>query len=263
MNSINVEELKEIQLAMMDDIHQFCKDNCITYYLAFGTLLGAIRHKGYIPWDDDIDIMMLRPDYERFIEMYNQKQSPYRIVCHENTEDYDLPFGKVHDSRTVMNETLYKDNDNYGVYIDVFPLDASVNRPYQYAANYIRRIINLKKASFGTGRGLIKDILIALAQFCLLPFSVNMLLRSGDRICKMNSIHDTDKLAVIVCLDMARSNYRKSDFECVEKCTFEGREYNIPCGYDAILKAYYCDYMQLPPEEKRVSTHKFVAYWKD
>ena len=118
---INVEELKHIQLDMLSDIAEFCEQNNIKYFLAYGTLIGAIRHKGYIPWDDDIDICMPRPDYDKFLSLYNKKDSAYKAVAFELDENYKLPFAKVNDTRTVMWETMY-DQDVFGVYIDVFPL---------------------------------------------------------------------------------------------------------------------------------------------
>ena len=80
---INVEELKHIQLDMLSDIAEFCEQNHIKYFLAYGTLIGAIRHKGYIPWDDDIDICMPRPDYDKFLRLYNKKNSAYKAVAFE------------------------------------------------------------------------------------------------------------------------------------------------------------------------------------
>ena len=80
MKIIPIEEVKKIQLDILDSVAQFCEERGLRYYLAYGTLLGAVRHKGYIPWDDDIDLHMPRPDYERFLREYNQAPTPYRVV---------------------------------------------------------------------------------------------------------------------------------------------------------------------------------------
>ena len=97
MKTINIKELKEIQIAILNDIDKFCKKNQIKYWLDYGTLIGAIRHSGYIPWDDDIDIGMLREDYDKFIKTYNNQATKYKLLACENDNDYYFPFAKVID----------------------------------------------------------------------------------------------------------------------------------------------------------------------
>ena len=122
MKIITSEELKAIQLDLLQKTADFCKENGIRYYLCGGTLLGAIRHKGYIPWDDDIDISMPRPDYDRFISMFNKPENDYQVIDMSNNKKYGLPFAKVHDTRTFVDELQYT-KDQFGVYIDIFPID--------------------------------------------------------------------------------------------------------------------------------------------
>ena len=113
--------MKQIQVDILKDIHQFCEANNLHYTLIFGSLLGAIRHKGYIPWDDDIDIAMLRPDYEKFVASYSGKNGAYRVYDYRNDVDYHHPYAKVADTRTILEErTSMKD---IGINIDVFPFD--------------------------------------------------------------------------------------------------------------------------------------------
>lgn len=119
MKEIDVDELKHIQLDMLKDVHAFCVNNNIKYSLAYGTLLGAVRHRGYIPWDDDIDIMMLREDYNRFVHSYDN--DIYRIEDLSTDPDYELPYAKVEDVRTVMKEFV-NGSSSSGVYIDIFLL---------------------------------------------------------------------------------------------------------------------------------------------
>ena len=95
MRQIGMDELKKIQLEILDAVSAFCTKHGITYWLDGGTLIGTVRHKGYIPWDDDIDLGMLRPDYDRFIKEFNAHNSRYRLVCRENDPDFYQAFAKV------------------------------------------------------------------------------------------------------------------------------------------------------------------------
>ena len=101
---INVEELKQIQLNILKFVDKFCKENNLKYYLAYGTLLGAVRHKGYIPWDDDIDIIMFREDYEKFVTTF--KDVNYKVFATEVNSKYPYPFAKVGDTRTYFEEEI-------------------------------------------------------------------------------------------------------------------------------------------------------------
>ena len=119
MKEIKNDELRTIQLDILQNVHDFCMKHDIKYTLAYGTLLGAVRHGGYIPWDDDIDIAMLRPDYERFMQEY--KNDIYKFTECRLDKDVHIGFGKVEDTRTIVIEG--GNTKNLGVSIDVFPID--------------------------------------------------------------------------------------------------------------------------------------------
>lgn len=114
LEEIKIEELKRIQLEILDNVANFCEKNKINYWLDCGTLLGAIRHKGYIPWDDDIDIGMLREDYERFMKLYNKENEQYKFYCIENNKKFDYPHGKVIDTNTILYELDMKHGKKIG-----------------------------------------------------------------------------------------------------------------------------------------------------
>ena len=122
MRSRPIEELKLLQREVLDDIVQFCQEHGLRYTLAYGTLLGALRHKGYIPWDDDIDIHMPRPDYEKFLSLYNNRNSDDSVVTHEMDRRYHVPFAKVYRKGTIVKEFFYKQSV-FGAYVDIFPID--------------------------------------------------------------------------------------------------------------------------------------------
>ena len=104
MKPIDVYELKRIQLEILDNVMKFCDENDINCWLNGGTLLGAIRHKGYIPWDDDIDLGMLRKDYEKFRQLFNVNNTRYKLVCFDDDTEFLYPFGKVIDTSTILYE---------------------------------------------------------------------------------------------------------------------------------------------------------------
>ncbi len=111
-------------LRVLEALDNTCREHHITYGMFAGSLLGAVRHKGFIPWDDDMDILMPRPDYERFIQHSSEwLPEPYEFVCAENDPNYPLPFGKVQDASTTLIERLHLSYLG-GIYVDVFPLDA-------------------------------------------------------------------------------------------------------------------------------------------
>lgn len=123
MKEINTEDLKRIQIQILLHIDVFCTKHELRYFISGGTLIGAIRHKGFIPWDDDIDIMMLREDYEKFIVLYSQEdKSPYHLYSHNQLHSYPYPFAKMDDSRTILKEDI-NEAMVFGVNIDIFPID--------------------------------------------------------------------------------------------------------------------------------------------
>ncbi len=261
---IDVSDLKAIQLDIMDDIHAFCETNGIRYFLAYGTLIGAVRHKGYIPWDDDIDICMPRPDYDKFIELYNKKPSSYRMVCYENSMDYQLPFGKVHDTRTVMNEMQYKSNESFGVYIDIFPIDGFANDKLLQKAQILRRMLNAKKALFGKGRSIAKELFILFGKIYLFHTSARQILSKIDSVVRTAEFDKTELVGYLPSLNKGRKGiFPRHYFEESILSDFDGRRYRIPIEYDNILTSEYGDYMKEPSDDNKVSTHVFEAWWKE
>ena len=149
---LSLEEVKKTQLEILKVFASFCESNGITYYLAYGTLIGAIRHKGYIPWDDDIDVIMPRPDYNRFIREF--KDNRYVLFCPESNVDCPFSYGKLYDSHTIIEEQT-SCHYRIGLNIDIFILDGMPNN-LQAAKKHIRNCkywirlleINLKSATY-------------------------------------------------------------------------------------------------------------------
>lgn len=123
MRELNLNEVKEIQLRVLEFFSTYCKENKLRYSAYLGTLLGAIRHKGYIPWDDDIDLMMPRDDYDNLVKNFNYANEKFGLLSIESNNNYYLPFAKIYAKKTLLVEDIDIEFEELGVYIDIFPVD--------------------------------------------------------------------------------------------------------------------------------------------
>lgn len=269
---ISDEELLTLQLNMMNDIHVFCESNCIRYSLAYGTLLGAVRHGGYIPWDDDIDIMMPRPDYMKFLKSFNGYKSNLRAVAVELDPNYYSPIANVYDNRTLLDESgMSHRNTPLGVKIDIYPIDAVPNdsktqeKEFSKIFNIYMRFIVAKCTSFSTLiKSNKKDIPYRLKCLALrfvsfwIPFSYFQKKIVG--IVSKYNYNDADYVSQTTFVPTL-ARYPKEMFERYDLVQFEQYKFNIISDYDTFLSSRYGNYMELPPLEQRVPHHNFIAYW--
>ena len=256
----DIQELRSLQMGILDHVHRFCEQHGLTYFLSSGTLIGAVRHKGYIPWDDDLDIYMPRHDYERFLQTYCDPEGTFRAIDPKREPHYYYTFAKVVDLRTRMVE---KETEGYeiGVYIDIFPVDYVTKDQKE-----LERIFRQKKLLYKIRRCKISQsnpLKSRLAYLCYrhLPISVGMIdkiieylivkKKPTGTVCNMT---EAGPLSLKACFPAAAMK-KTMDMK------FENRVYKAMIGYDDYLYRTYGDYMKLPPEDQR-TTHKFEAYWK-
>lgn len=261
MTEIKLDELRTIQLDLLKKTADFCEENGIRYFLCGGSLIGAIRHKGFIPWDDDIDIAMPRPDYDRFVKTFNQPDNYYQVVSLDTNPDYAYCFAKVYDNRTIMKELHYP-GDSFGVFIDVFPADGVNNVSQIRKIMMLHKFLNTKRANY-YNRTIVKKIINTFGKLLLLPFSAHQIATWMDNEARRYALGSVPMAGVIANPLGVGEMVDKSVFDSEVYREFEGREYRVPIGYDAWLRSVYGDYMQLPPEEHRVTHHTFKAWWKD
>ena len=262
---MNREDIKKVQIDTLRYIHDFCHKNNITYYLAFGTLLGAKRHKGFIPWDDDIDIMMKRKDYIRFLSLFDKgNNGNYRAVHLGNDKFYSLTFAKIERSDTIcIDDEVEYWKGNRGLGIDIFPVDFATNdfitTIKKKVIVILLKAINAKVFYVNRVQGA-KKYKILLYKTLFFPFSPHLLARIADYISKSFHVKNKDTFCCF-STNATKMPYIKSSWMKVSEIIFEGVMYNCPLGTDEWLHANYGDYMKLPPIEKRNSGHSFKAYW--
>ena len=269
---IQTEELKALEMDVLRYIHRKCRENGLRYYLMFGTLLGAVRHKGFIPWDDDIDIAMTRPDFKKLMDLAEADQdSPYKVVSMFNVKDFSFPLAKMVDTRTrLVQYGAVGTHEKLGVYVDIFLIDAVPDDEEEYRASLKRaklakRVWYFSQRRFMLRRGqLAKDICVGLAS---LPFKLRSsyaMAKKMDETCAAYAEADTRREGVVLIVDeQDASTLTRAQWADTVELEFEGERFTAVSCWDEMLRRTYGDYMQLPPPEQRVSIHDFKVYWRD
>ena len=265
MKELTLPEIKEIELNILKEFHAFCEENGIRYFISHGTLLGTIRYKGFIPWDDDIDVLVPREDYDRLIRIYKDSEQ-YRLFSFEKDERFLFPYAKLCDMTTRKIETGDDDGLKLGLDMDIFPLDAWDNdkkRAFREVKRQRRAMFHLnlsklnKPDSIHPLKRLIKGILMIFSKMVGSKYYVRRLIKEARRHSYEGSAYLGGK---------AWNVYGKRDvlpaevFDHPIKVEFEGCTFWAPVGYDTFLTSLYGDYLPEPPPEKRKTHHVFKAY---
>lgn len=267
MNKIPIEQQKQIMLNILKYFDKVCRENNIQYSLIGGSLIGAVRHKGIIPWDDDIDVILSRNNYNKIINILkNDKSSDYKLMSCDINSSYHFPFCKLIDVSTIVVEpTLREQIDGYGVFIDIFcynnlPNNEKIRKRYfkriQMYGNLLSRKNYKKGEYFRNILRLGKNIVSKLCGY-------KRILKKLDRI--FDNLNDIETEFVVsswpIYSYQKEIQLRSNTLEYIN-VQFEDMIAMIYKNYDPILKTTFGDYMKLPPEEKRIN-HGLIAYWRD
>ncbi|MDE7107628.1 MAG: LicD family protein, partial [Clostridiales bacterium] len=255
MQEMTLEERKAVSLEILLQIDSLCKQHSIRYYLAYGGLIGAVRHGGFIPWDDDLDIWMEYEDYKKFEAVAGELDGYYLLKAFDS-KGWGRTFGKLCKAGTLIVDDLGSKSVKRGVSVDVFPLfkcskaDADklvdltkmIDRSFRYQNGYIKS--TLKKLVLGLYAFVGKSNKYYCKKFVKFASGLN-----GDMYYAPSPY-------------LGKDVHESALFDSAQ-ISFEGHELCAPKGLDRILTAIYGDYMTPPPEAERISNHKVKAYWVD
>lgn len=268
MTELSIRELQSGLLDIMKDIHSFCVNNGIKYSLTYGTLLGAVRHKGFIPWDDDVDIVMLRKDYETFVSTYVSDK--YNLAHHKKGKnDCFIAYSRVFDTRTSAATGADWSSFNTGFWVDVFPLDNIPGSIEEYRSFYYSVVDGWHRVNRMRCRFARLSWTPANARFRLIAKKICLLngVFGGTVLDKFISEHTkyndvkTGFVSQLAAPDVGPVEYLPASImDNLILMQFEDASFYGFAEYDSVLRLIYGNYMELPPENKRVphmSTIKF------
>lgn len=262
MKKIDLDEQKKILIDLLKYIDKVCEENNIKYSLMFGSLIGAIRHKGIIPWDDDIDIALMPEEYDKLMKALAKKHDYYFLLNPQTNKNYYYPFAKLVDSRTTLVEKSVKSIDNYGVYIDIFRYHYVSNnkllRKIHYEILFFTETLFSRAMLNPKNIKRIKSKLIVIAANII---GVNFLKKRHLKLC-----NNRKKTSYVLCdwpeYGASKEILKASSFLKYKKVPFENIQAMIVSDYDDVLKTTFGNYMQFPPIEERCPRHNTEIYWK-
>ena len=260
---VSEKENKKLLLDMMQYVHEFCEEKGIQYFLYFGSLLGAVRHKGFIPWDDDMDICMTRKEYERFIKCFPKgKDTRYSVMTYRDKNHYQ-PYAKIVDNYTRIKE---REDKPIGIYIDLFIID-NEGKTFSEAGRFMHLVSFFVRLRYGhvlqyresaSGSKIVYGVRKALAKLT----DENELLRIIDNVSRLKESEELSEYVGAVNASgynerqILRGEWFKEDITV----PFEDREFRIPKDYHDILKTIYVNYMDLPAESSRTGYHRGLRW---
>ncbi len=266
MKELTLPEIKQIELEILRYFKEICREKDLHYFLSNGTILGAVKYQGFIPWDDDIDVFMPREDYDRLIADFKDSEK-FVLFSNQRNPDFAFPFAKLCDMRTRKEESGANNGVTLGLDIDIFPLDAWNGSLEQAQAaidkiyGYIQKI-SLAKLPYSRGRNPIRTVLKYAALSGAKLVGANGYVKKIQKLVAKKSVATDPKyMGCFVWPIYGRREIVPAQvFSSTVQVTFEGEEFSAPAGYDVYLRSLYGDYEQELPPEKQKTHHSFRAY---
>lgn len=252
-------DLKKVWAVLIDLLYEFdkvCKKHNLKYWLAAGSLIGAVRHKGFIPWDDDLDVFMMRDDCDKLIQIAeNEFNHPYFFQTPYSDKGYYFSFPKLRNSNTTaMSNDFVYEKFNQGIYLDIFPLDNCLEEGAQDRYDEIKELI-MENATYMRVHNPNPDIaeIERRKKYLLQNHNQIEVYEKMEYICRQFNGIETDKviLAANTMAPVEKHIYDRNWFEDTTYISFYGIEAPLPIGYDCILRNRYGDYTIIPPAEER------------
>lgn len=268
---LTAEELKNVELGILKYFRDICKKLNLQYYLMGGTLLGAVRHQGFIPWDDDIDVMMPREDYDRLVNYFMQNDTEqYQLADNKILKEYTFPIGKLMDTRTELISNTVKTCRNAGAFIDIFPLDRvkgvddirergqKLGKLNTFIHTFSRMLPN---EVYNTYFEMSWKEKLIFSSYRI--YGIQNLVNKYRRIC---CVYNKEKTGLSAYIGWILHDWEIWSDEMLgvgTELVFEGECFTVPKEYKNFLTIVYGDYMKLPPEEQRKTRHSFRVYWRE
>ncbi len=265
MRELSLQEIKEIELDILKVFHSFCVENNIRYFLSHGTLLGAIRYKGFIPWDDDVDVLVPREDYNRLLHLF-QDSEQYRLFSFAKNKNFRFPYAKLCDMSTLKEEFNVDNGVKLGLDMDVFPLDAwdsDIVKAKQEVKRIKKAMLGLeltklcKPNSINPIKRFVKGMIMLLYKLLGSGYFIKKIVKESIREEKMESPYLGSKSWMVYG---ERDIIPADVFADTVEIEFEGERFFAPSDYDTYLTCLYGDYLPEPPKEKQKTHHQFKAY---
>jgi len=242
---------------MLTVIDELCRQNNIKYILYAGTLLGAVRHSGFIPWDDDLDIAMLREDYEKFLAIRSDMiPDQYLIESYHTNINYPFSFAKFRKNDTVYVEKTFENLDiHHGIYVDIFPLDGIWKPFYKIQTMLLMKIQALRNYKLYESNEIIRSPFVKILTNVT---SLRFLRWTNEVVLKIFSKKNNENVNQLCHGPRLWPIFKREQFLEQTKLKFEDKYFSVPKDYDLMLRQCYGDYMQLPPENKRIPKHDVI-----
>lgn len=241
---MSLKEVRESQAGILNYLDKVCREHSIRYFLAYGTLLGAVRHKGFIPWDDDVDVLIELKDFKRLCEIL-KNDNDYAVISSINTPGFFEQYSLMVDQHTVSDINTFPTQITTGVSIDIYPLCGLPEDEEQYQ-EYVKKLKQLEQ------------------ERCNKMYSEAECKKVCDQIINYMSQYDYDECTYAGCLlspYYLKEKVKKEVYGKGRTVFFEGMELTAPDNWDFLLKKIYGDYMTLPPKEQREGHHFYKAYF--